>query len=80
MLSGIMRNVLVPGQSGAVRVMEKFETVSLRQEQGGELVFLLWMQPRIQSGVQLAESLTGVLFSLATACAAPGACQGGNLQ
>lgn len=75
MLAGIMFNDLAPGQPEAVRMMEKFETVSLRQESRRGAGVSIVDTAQLQSGVQLAESLAGVLFSLATACAAPGASQ-----
>jgi hypothetical protein len=75
-LAGIMFKVLVaPGQPEAVRMVAKFETVSLRQESRRGAGVSIVDTAQLQPGVQLAESLAGVLFSLATACAAPGASQ-----
>lgn len=75
MLAGIMFNVLAPGQPEALRMMAKFETVSLRQESRRGAGVSIVDTAQLQTGVQLAESLAGVLFSLATACAVPGASQ-----
>lgn len=75
-----MLSVLAPGEPEAVRMMEKFETVSLRQEsrRGAAVSIVDAAQATVWSPI--SRELSRGLFGLATAYAAPGASQGGNLQ